>query len=257
MKYTLFQETRAGKRPYNEDRLGCWQRDGALLLAVADGMGGHEHGEVAAQIAVDRLGQAFEAQARPRIDVPEHFLRNTVGEAHTKIVEQARARKLSETPRTTVVACVVQDGKAWWTHVGDSRLYLIRKGRVAARTRDHTYVQQLVDAGKIREEAAENHPDRNRVMRCLGGPQPPAIDPTQSMALEQDDILLLCSDGLWGPLTQRQILIGLIGRDPALALPELIALAEARAGAHCDNISVVAMHWQALESPAAAGSTGE
>ena len=68
------------------------------------------------------------------------------------------------------------------------------------------------------------------------------------MALENDDVLLLCSDGLRGPLTQRQILIGLIGRDPALALPELIALAEARAGAHSDNISVVAMHWQALES---------
>jgi len=127
-------------------------------------------------------------------------------------------------------------------------LYLIRKGRVAARTRDHTYVQQLVDAGKIREEAAENHPDRNRVMRCLGGPQAPEIDPAQSMALEKDDILLLCSDGLWGPLTQRQILIGLIGRDPALALPELISLAEARAGAQCDNISVVAMQWLEIES---------
>jgi len=76
------------------------------------------------------------------------------------------------------------------------------------------------------------------------------------MALENDDVLLLCSDGLWGPLTQRQILIGLIGRDPALALPELIALAEARAGARCDNISVVAMHWQELESSAAAAITG-
>ncbi len=150
-----------------------------------------------------------------------------------------------------MVACVVQDGRAWWTHVGDSRLYLIRKGRVAARTRDHTYVQQLVDAGKIREEAAENHPDRNRVMRCLGGPQAPEIDPVQSMALETDDIVLLCSDGLWGPLTQRQILIGLIGRDPSLALPELISLAEACAGAQCDNISVVAMHWQEIESAAA------
>jgi PPM family protein phosphatase len=248
MKYTLFQETRPGKRPYNEDRLGCWQRDGALLLAVADGMGGHAHGEVAAQIAVDELGQAFNAEARPKLAAPERFLAGTIGAAHMQILEQARRRKLGETPRTTVVACVVQDGHAWWTHVGDSRLYLIRKGRVAARTRDHTYVQQLVDAGKIREEAAENHPDRNRVMRCLGGPQAPKLDPVQSMALEMDDVLLLCSDGLWGPLTQRQILIGLIGREPASALPELIALAEARAGAHCDNVSVVAMHWQEIES---------
>lgn len=167
MKYSIFQDTRAGKRPYNEDRLGCWRRDQSLLLAVADGMGGHAHGEVAAQIAVDHLGQAFDAEARPKLAAPGGFLRSAVGDAHAQILEQARRRKLDETPRTTVVACVVQDGQAWWTHVGDSRLYLIRKGRVAARTRDHTYVQQLVDAGKIREEAAENHPDRNRVMRCL------------------------------------------------------------------------------------------
>jgi serine/threonine protein phosphatase PrpC len=214
-------------------------------------MGGHAHGEVAAQITVDHLGQAFDAEARPKIAAPERFLRSAVSDAHAQILEQARRRKLDETPRTTVVACVVQDGQAWWTHVGDSRLYLIRKGRVAARTRDHTYVQQLVDAGKIREEAAENHPDRNRVMRCLGGPQPPQIDSAQSMALEKDDLLLLCSDGLWGPLTQRQILIGLIGREPASALPELMSLAEARAGAHCDNVSVVAMHCQEIESATA------
>jgi PPM family protein phosphatase len=247
MKYAIFKDTRPGKRPYNEDRLGCWQRDNALMLAVADGMGGHAHGEVAAQITVDHLGQAFDAAARPRIPAPEQFLAASVGGAHEQIHEQARSRRL-ETPRTTVVACIVQDGQAWWTHVGDSRLYLIRKGRVAARTRDHTYVQQLVDAGKIREEAAENHPDRNRVMRCLGGPQAPKFDPVQTMALEKDDVVLLCSDGLWGPLTQRQILIGLIGRDPVSALPELIALAEARGGATCDNVSVVAMHWQGIES---------
>jgi serine/threonine protein phosphatase PrpC len=248
MKYSLFQDTRTGKRPYNEDRLGCWEREGALLLAVADGMGGHAHGELAAQIAVDELGRAFNAEAGPKPASPDRFLEGAIGAAHAQIVAQARQRGLEETPRTTVVACLVQDGQAWWTHVGDSRLYLLRKGRVAARTRDHSYVQQLVDAGKIREEAAENHPDRNRVMRCLGGPLPPKLDPSQSMALETDDVLLLCTDGLWGPLTQRQILIGLIGREPASALPELIALAEARAGAHCDNVSVVAMHWQALES---------
>ena len=251
MKYSLFQDTHTGKRPYNQHRLGCWRREDSLLLAVADGMGGHAHGAVAAQIAVDHLAQAYDAEARPKLTAPERFLSGAIGDAHTQIVQQARRRKLGDTPRTTVVACVVQDAHVWWTHVGDSRLYLIRNGRVAARTRDHTHVQQLVDAGKIREEAAQNHPDRNRVLRCLGSPQMPTIDPAQSIALEKDDVLLLCSDGLWGPLTQRQILIGLIGRDPASALPELIALSEARAGAHCDNISVVAMHWQEIESATA------
>lgn len=122
MKFTLFQDTRAGKRPYNEDRLGCWNNDGAVLLAVADGMGGHANGEVAAQVTVDHLGQAFNAAARPTLDVPERFLRDAVGDVHLKIHERARQQALSETPRTTVVACVVQHGKLWWIHVGDSRL---------------------------------------------------------------------------------------------------------------------------------------
>ncbi len=81
MKYAIFQDTRAGKRPYNEDRLGCWQREGSLLLAVADGMGGHAHGEVAAQIAVDQLGQAFAAEARPKLAAPDQVWSNLVGNA--------------------------------------------------------------------------------------------------------------------------------------------------------------------------------
>ena len=248
MKYTLFQDTRVGKRPYNQDRLGCWERGSALMLAVADGMGGHANGEIAAQLTVDHFAQAFDVGAKPKLQEPERFICEAIGGAHQRIIEDAQRRKLADAPRTTVVACVVQEGRLWWSHIGDSRLYVIRKGRVAARTRDHTYVQQLVDSGKIREEAAENHPHRNRVLRCLGGPQPPQLEPAQSLALETDDIVMLCSDGLWGPLTQRQILIGLIGREPARALPELVALAEARAGLHCDNISVVAMHWQDIES---------
>jgi len=213
MKYSIFTDSRVGQRPYNQDRLGHWQTDESMLMVVADGMGGHAHGEVAAQIAVEHLSAAFLAEAKPRIPNPDLFLYDAVGRAHSTIVHQARERGLGDAPRTTVVACVVQQGRAWWSHVGDSRLYLVRKGRVLARTRDHTYVQQLVDAGKIREQAAENHPDRNRLYQC-------------------------------------QILIGLIGKEPAKALPELLAQAEARAGTHCDNLSVIAMQWQ--EKPVAA-----
>ena len=257
MKCSIFQDSRTGKRPYNQDRLGHWQSGESLLLLVADGMGGHAHGEIAAQITVDHIAGAFKAEANPRIANPDLFLYDAVGRAHSAILHQAQRQGLSDSPRTTVVACVVQQGRAWWSFVGDSRLYLIRKGRVVTRTRDHTYVQQLIDAGKIREQAAENHPDRNRLFQCLGGTQTPRIELTASAALEKDDILLLCSDGFWGPLTQRQILVGLIGRETASALPELIALAEARAGAQCDNISVVAMQWQEIESTQAMQQPGE
>ena len=250
MKYSIFTDSRVGQRPYNQDRLGHWQTDESMLMVVADGMGGHAHGEVAAQIAVEHLSAAFLAEAKPRIPNPDLFLYDAVGRAHSTIVHQARERGLGDAPRTTVVACVVQQGRAWWSHVGDSRLYLVRKGRVLARTRDHTYVQQLVDAGKIREQAAENHPDRNRLYQCLGGTHTPRLELTASVPLDKDDVVLMCTDGFWGPLTQRQILIGLIGKEPAKALPELLAQAEARAGTHCDNLSVIAMQWQ--EKPVAA-----
>ena len=142
-----------------------------------------------------------------------------------------------------LVACVVQDGHAYWTNVGDSRLYLVRDGRILHRTRDHTVVQQLVDSGRIREEAWSSHPERNRLLQCLGGYQAPRPDPATRERLAMNDIMLLCSDGFWNPLTQRQMLHALMSRDLSVAIPELATLAEDRAGRECDNISVVAMTW--------------
>jgi serine/threonine protein phosphatase PrpC len=218
-------------------------------------MGGHAHGDVAAQVAVDCLGSAFRNEARPRIADPDTFLFRGVGRAHAMIVHQAQrlglsAQDMSNSPRTTVVACLVQDGYAFWSFVGDSRLYVIRDGRVVTRTRDHTPVQMLIDAGRIREEAAATHPDRNKLLQCLGGPRPPRVEPTAHARLGEHDIVLLCSDGFWGPLTQRQLLAGLIGKDMNKALPELIDLAETRAGARCDNISVLALEWHEQAVPA-------
>jgi serine/threonine protein phosphatase PrpC len=115
---------------------------------------------------------------------------------------------------------------------------------VVARSRDHTVVQRLVDEGRIREEAAATHPHRNRLLQCLGGLQMPRIEPVASERLARDDIVLLCSDGFWGPISQRQLLNSLLSRPLGEAIPELMALAESTAGAECDNVSVVAMTWQ-------------
>ena len=247
MKYTLFQDSRIGKRPYQQDRLAHWQTRDALFMVVADGMGGHAHGDVAAQITVDCLGSAFKNEAKPRVADPDKFLYTTIGRAHAMILHQTQRQGLvqdqSNSPRTTVVACLVQDGYAFWSFVGDSRLYVIRDGRILTRTRDHTPVQMLIDAGRIREEAAANHPDKNKLLQCLGGPRPPRVEPTAQVRLSEDDLVLLCSDGFWGPLTQRQLLMGLLGKDLKKALPELLELSETRAGPRCDNISVLAIHW--------------
>ena len=248
MKYTVFEESRIGKRPYQQDRLGHWHTKDALFLALADGMGGHAHGDVAAQITLDCLGGAFRSEAKPRIADPDRFLFNIISRAHAMILHQTQrlglAQDAASSPRTTVVACLVQDGYAYWSFVGDSRLYVLRDGRILARTRDHTPVQMLIDAGRIREEAAAAHPDRNKLLQCLGGPRPPRVEPTAHARLAEDDVMLLCSDGFWGPLTQRQLLMGMLGKDLKKALPELITLAETRAGPRCDNISVLAIHWQ-------------
>ncbi len=242
MKYSIAQDSRLGARRTNQDRIGQWSTPGALLMVVADGMGGHLHGEIAAQIAVDLCGRAFQQEARPKLAHPERFLPRVMAAAHVAILREAEARQLSDVPRTVIVACLVQDGYIHWSHIGDCRLYLFRKGRIMARTRDHSVVQQLVDEGRIREEAVASHPERNRLLQCLGGFQAPRLEGA-SERLAKDDIVLLCSDGLWGPINQRQMLNALLTRPLDEAVASLAALAETRAGVDCDNTSVIAMAW--------------
>jgi serine/threonine protein phosphatase PrpC len=243
MNMLLAQDTRIGKRKINQDRLGHWRTGQSLVLAVADGLGGHPHGEVAAQIAVEGLGTAFQREARPVLPDPASFLLKGFADAQAAIMAEAQRRRLPIAPRTVLVACVVQGGRAYWTHVGDCRLYLVRSGRIEARTRDHTAVQQLVDAGRMREEAAASHPERNRLLQCLGADTPPKAPPVTQMALEKGDILLLSSDGFWSPLTQRQLMHALLTRALPDAIAELAEAAEGRAGASCDNVTVLAMAW--------------
>ena len=141
MRFTIYQESRPGKRRDNQDRIAhCYSRD-ALLMLVADGMGGHLHGEVAAQIAVQRIAGRFQAEARPLLPDPQLFLARAIEHAHQAILDHALDRQLPEAPRTTLVACVIQRGAAYWAHAGDSRLYLLRRGHLVTRTRDHSRTQ--------------------------------------------------------------------------------------------------------------------
>lgn len=252
MKFALQQASRIGGRSINQDRVGYWSTPECLLMAVADGLGGHPHGELAAELAIGLLGAAFEREARPRLAQPIEFLNQAIAAAHAAILRDAARRQLADTPRTVLVACVVQDGEVSWTHVGDSRLYLVREGRILHRTRDHTVVQQLVESGRIREEAMFTHPERNRLLQCLGGYESPRPEAPNRERLAEHDIVLLCSDGFWNPLTQRQLLHLLTTRELEQAVAELVHLAEVRAGRDSDNISVVAMRWAQAASGAAA-----
>ncbi|MGL1832022.1 PP2C family protein-serine/threonine phosphatase [Rhodocyclaceae bacterium SMB388] len=244
MKFTIFQESRIGRRKANQDRNAyCYSRD-ALLMVIADGMGGHLHGEIAAQIAVQFITQAFQREARPELPDPVFFLSRTLTNAHNAILDYAFDKQLAEAPRTTVVACIVQDGFAHWAHAGDSRLYVLRRGRIATRTRDHSRVQLMMDQGLLDAEGAARHPGRNRIYSCLGGNHPPQVEFSKRFALRDGDIVALCTDGLWGPLDDDSMVQGFTGNNVMEAVPRLLDHAEVRGGDTCDNLSMIAMRWE-------------
>lgn len=248
MNYLVHHESRIGQRRINQDRLAFRASPEALLLVVADGMGGHAHGEVAAQVVIDYMTDAFEHKAKPRLPDPFLFLTQCFNGAHAAIARVAGLRNLSEIPRTTCVACVVQDGLAHWIHAGDARLYLLRDGRIQHRSRDHTRVQTLLDQGLIDADGAKRHPDRHRVYSCLGGDTSPQIDFSAKTPLLPGDVLALCTDGVWGPAGDSRLARRLSEAPPAQAVPQLLDDAEQKAGPKADNLSLIALRWE-TESP--------
>jgi len=244
VKFTIYQESRPGKRPNNEDRLAhCYSRD-ALMMVIADGMGGHYYGEIAAQIAVQCLTETFQREANPKIHDPFAFLNRSMINAHCAILDFTDAHKLDDSPRTTCVACLIQDSIAYWAHAGDSRLYVIRDGKVLTRTRDHSRVQMLIDQGVINEAQAAYHPERNKVYSCLGGRQEPEIELSRKTPLEAGDVLALCTDGLWGLYPDDLLASSLRSDNLMKTIPDLLDQADERGGPSADNLSIVAVRWE-------------
>ena len=244
MRFTIYQESRQGGRSNNEDRTTyCYSRN-ALMMAVADGMGGHHYGEVAAQIAIQTLADSFQREAKPSLRDPFSFLQKAMNNAHQSIMDYSMRHGLSDSPRTTCVACIVQDNVAYWAHAGDSRLFLMRAGKVIAQTKDHSRIRLLLDEGLITPAQAATHPDRNKIYSCLGGPGLPEIEFSRKTPLEHGDIVLLCSDGLWGVTSGDMMAVTLKGANLMQAVPMLMSQTEIKAGQYGDNLSVVAVRWE-------------
>lgn len=244
MKFTIYQESRPGKRANNEDRLAhCYSRD-ALLMVVADGMGGHYYGEIAAQIAVQVLVESFQREATPEISDPFLFLQKSMNNAHRAIIDFTDAHNLKDSPRTTCVACIVQHNIAYWAHAGDSRLYLMRGGKVLTHTRDHSRVQLLKDQGVINAAQAAVHPERNKVYSCLGGRLTPEIEFSRKTPLETGDVLALCTDGVWGVMPGEMMAVALKSENLMQAVPMLLGQADIRGGPNADNLSILVVRWE-------------
>ncbi|HEX4781881.1 MAG TPA: protein phosphatase 2C domain-containing protein [Usitatibacter sp.] len=247
MRFTIFQDSRLGDRDGNEDRVGYSYSRDVLLMTIADGMGGHLGGEVAAEIAITEITRRFQQEARNKLKKPFEFLVSAIQSAHRSIVSHAVEENLLECPRTTVVACIVQNGNAYWAHAGDSRLYLLRKGQVVARTQDHSRVQMMIDAGEITAEAAARHPERNKIFSCLGGVVPPQIASGRELPLETGDTIILSTDGFWGQIPGN-ILGNMLRKQPLVeVMPGLLEEAQRRAQGESDNLSVVAMTWESQD----------
>jgi serine/threonine protein phosphatase PrpC len=240
MKFSVYQASQIGARKYNQDRVAYAYSEDALLLLLADGMGGHLYGEVAAQIAIHTFMQAFEQAALPHVAEPAKFLSDTMRRAHENIVQYAREQHMEGNPGTTCVAALVQDDEIRWAHAGDSRLYLLRRGAPVAVTHDHSVVQQWADYGIISEDEMKTHPDRNKITNCLGGVGDLFYaESAAAVPVEADDVLLLCSDGMWSPLVDREIAAGLMATPLQPALDALMLTAVSREGARADNTTAV------------------
>lgn len=245
MRFSIYQDSLIGARASNQDRMGyCYTRD-SLLMLVADGMGGHARGEVAAHLALQVAASVFQEEARPVLADPPAFLDRALRRAHREILRYQDMHRLPESPRTTIVGCVVQHGRAWWAHAGDSRLYLVRGGQVAMRTRDHSKVQNLIDLGMIDECERATHPERNKVLNCLGSPFEPTIEQGGDVALRPGDTLMLCSDGVWSALPESDLLEPLTAESVLTGVPRLVAQAVGHAGSLADNATALAMTWEA------------
>jgi serine/threonine protein phosphatase PrpC len=242
MKVLTASANRLGNRPSNQDRWLVVEQPGRVLLAVADGMGGHARGDLAAQAAVDSLQRSFTRQ-QGRIADAAAFLQRALETAHLDVVDAGHSCSPPIRPRTTCVVCLVQDDQAHWAHVGDSRLYLLRSGRLVTRTRDHTPVENLLRRGDISEDELRTHPLRNSVNRCLGGtPALPKISLDRA-ALKTNDTLLLCSDGLWSALPEHRLIEIPSRAELGQIMERLSDEAQTATYPHTDNVSAVGLRW--------------
>ena len=241
-----------GGRKYNEDACGYWSSERQFCFILADGAGGHGGGDIASRLAVQSLLTGFAESPSASGSELSRLMRQT-----NQAVRDGRiAGTVQEDMHTTVVCLVIDflDGRADWVHSGDSRLYWFRGGRLLERTRDHSFVESLVDAGMIREDEVRSHPKRSLLLSALGkaDDELELSASTPSRVVCGGDAFLLCSDGVWEYVAD-EALEQLLARARTAqewlsAIEEAIRVATAKLASH-DNYTALAV-WLTGESDA-------
>jgi len=244
LKVDVAQVSLLGNREENQDRVDVIATENATLLIAIDGMGGHAGGAEAARLCVDVIGNEFKNASHPIFD-PQGFMHLAIGKAHTALVSLGNQISVEARPRATCALCLVQDGHAFWAHVGDSRIYHFRDLLLHERSRDHSHVEVLLQEGLISEDEVSSHPMRNFVECCLGGDSTlPSMTITRNKPMESGDVMLVCSDGFWSGLTNDQM-AALTTSDAAFieSLDKLGAQAVQTTSPHSDNTSAAALRF--------------
>jgi serine/threonine protein phosphatase PrpC len=232
-------ETDVGRvRANNEDAYWLGGGEDWYLALVADGMGGHRAGEVASRVAVEVIGRVVEAANPGGKDgaACQELLVQAIAQANREVNRLARSRPAFAGMGTTLSALLVHGQEAELAHVGDSRVYRLRDGKLELLTEDHSLVQELVNQGSLTPEEARFHPHRNILTRALGTEPRLKVD-IRHEGVRPGDVFLLCTDGLTGVVTDAE-LEGVLNAAPrSRAAAELVQLANSRGGR--DNVTVV------------------
>lgn len=227
-----------GDRKEQQDRVALFphpKRPGLLMAVLADGMGGHTGGAMAAEQVVFKARQTFEDYA-PADESPQQLLRSIIEETHV-VIKLTRFTS-EQDPHTTACVLLFQAGRVDWAHCGDSRIYHFRGDQLVSRSSDHSYVNMMMKQGYMTPEQAERHPQKNVLLGCLGSEREPTIDYGETAPPQAGDIFLLCSDGLWAYFPDAELGGVLAAHPPRAAAEILIQRARERANGHGDNCSL-------------------
>lgn len=236
MKYDVYEYSNQGGRDYNEDAIGHSIKDGNGVFVVADGLGGHKFGELASSIVVDTLVNGFTGDFKNNTS---KWLEEQIELSNQRILEEQKIK--AAILKSTVVALAVNNNKAVWANVGDSRLYFLRDRELIAFTNDHSVAFKKYKAGEITREQIKTDEDQSCLLRTLGSEdrkEPELYD--YNVNIKENDAFMLCSDGVWEYISDEEVMIDLLKSENSKEWAEnlLVRLMDRIDGSN-DNLTIM------------------